>query len=63
MGGAAQAAAILTGESPEAVARRWQTRSGLLLDPVDVDAFVLERIDRVRRLAEDLNAWSGWTES
>jgi xylulokinase len=63
MGGAAQAAAILTGESPEAVARRWQTRSGLLLDPADVDAFVLERIDQVRRLAEDLNAWSGWTET
>lgn len=62
MGGAAQAAAILTGESPDVVAQRWQTRAGLLLDPVDVDAFVLERIDQVRRLTTELNAWSGWTE-
>jgi len=62
LGAAAQAAAILTGEAPEAVARRWQTRAGLLLDPTEVDAFVLERIDRVRRLTAHLNAWSGWTE-
>lgn len=63
VGAAAQAAALLTGEAPEAVARRWKTRAGLLLEPAEVDSYVLERIDRVRDLAEPLNLWDGWTAS
>jgi len=45
------------------VARRWKTRAGLLLEPAEVDSYVLERIDRVRDLAEPLNLWDGWTAS
>lgn len=34
IGAAAQAASLLTGETPDAVARRWRTRAGTVLDPV-----------------------------
>ena len=33
LGAAAQAAAVLTGEAPEEIARRWDTRRGQTLDP------------------------------
>ena len=45
VGAAAQAAAVLRGEAPEAVARRWNAASGVLLDPVPVDR---ERLARIR---------------
>ena len=44
LGAAAQAAGLLTGESPYAVARRWGTGEGLLLEPVERDAAAVERI-------------------
>jgi xylulokinase len=37
LGAAAQAASLLTGEAPDAVARRWNTRTGTVLDPVERD--------------------------
>ncbi|HEV2815153.1 MAG TPA: xylulokinase [Solirubrobacteraceae bacterium] len=43
MGAAAQAAALVTGEAPEAVARRWDVRRGEELDAVEQDAATLER--------------------
>ncbi|CAN5498615.1 xylulokinase [soil metagenome] len=42
LGAAAQAAALLTGEAPDAVARRWGTRAGLELDAVEADAEAVE---------------------
>lgn len=44
LGAAAQAAALLTGETPDAVARRWGTSSGELLEPVERDTATMERI-------------------
>ncbi|MDJ0385360.1 xylulokinase [Streptomyces sp. G-G2] len=50
LGAAAQAAALLTGEPADAVARRWRTADGLLLEPVARDGEALERItDTLRR--------------
>ncbi|GHF74022.1 xylulose kinase [Kitasatospora xanthocidica] len=50
LGAAAQAAALLTGEPAEAVARRWRTADGPVLEPVARDADALERIsDTLRR--------------
>ncbi|MFE9428801.1 xylulokinase [Kitasatospora sp. NPDC006697] len=50
LGAAAQAAALLTGEPADAVARRWRTAEGLLLEPVARDEQALERIsDTLRR--------------
>jgi xylulokinase len=43
IGAAAQAAALLTGETPDAVARRWDTRRGVVLDPVERDDETLAR--------------------
>jgi xylulokinase len=43
IGAAAQAAAVLTGEAPDAVARRWGTRRGIVLDPVERDGETLAR--------------------
>ena len=43
IGAAAQAASILTGELPDAVARRWRTSAGTVLDPVARDDETLER--------------------
>jgi xylulokinase len=52
LGAAAQAAALLTGEPADAVARRWHTAEGLLLDPVPRDEETLGRItDTLRRAA------------
>ncbi|MFB6847250.1 xylulokinase [Streptomyces sp. NPDC056373] len=44
LGAAAQAAGLLTGEDPSAVARRWDTAAGPVLDAVDRDEETLARI-------------------
>lgn len=44
LGAAAQAAGLLTGEDPAAVARRWGTAHGPVLDAVDRDEETLARI-------------------
>ncbi|AXI79426.1 xylulokinase [Peterkaempfera bronchialis] len=44
LGAAAQAAGLLTGEEPAAVARRWGTTDGPLLDPLPRDDEALARI-------------------
>jgi len=54
VGAAAQAAALVTGERADEVARRWKTREGTLYDPLPVDREILERIGTVRRRAEAL---------
>lgn len=56
LGAAAQAAACLTGEAPDAVARRWDTRRGVVLDPVERDTPTLDRHHRVRAALAELNA-------
>ncbi|MEU6477034.1 xylulokinase [Streptomyces sp. NPDC047017] len=47
LGAAAQAAGLLTGEDPAAVARRWKTADGPLLEAVDRDEETLNRISGV----------------
>ncbi|ARP73421.1 xylulokinase [Streptomyces pluripotens] len=47
MGAAAQAAGLLTGEDPAAVARRWNTAAGPVLEAVERDGQTLERITGV----------------
>ncbi|MEV0537360.1 xylulokinase [Kitasatospora sp. NPDC050463] len=50
LGAAAQAAALLTGEAADAVARRWRTAEGRVLEPVRKDDDALTRIgDTLRR--------------
>ncbi|WP_035839819.1 xylulokinase [Kitasatospora azatica] len=50
LGAAAQAAALLTGEPADAVARRWRTAEGPVLEAVKKDDDALERIgDTLRR--------------
>ncbi|MFC5661713.1 xylulokinase [Kitasatospora misakiensis] len=50
LGAAAQAAALLTGEPADEVARRWRTAEGPVLAPVARDEAALERIgDTLRR--------------
>ncbi|MYV43800.1 xylulokinase [Streptomyces sp. SID1328] len=44
LGAAAQAAGLLTGEDPAAVARRWNTTEGRVLDAVERDEEALDRI-------------------
>ncbi|MDF3299411.1 xylulokinase [Streptomyces tropicalis] len=44
LGAAAQAAGVLTGEDPAAVARRWRTADGQVLDAVERDEAALTRI-------------------
>jgi xylulokinase len=51
MGAAVQAASILLGETPQAVAARWQTDRGTLLPAVERDSETIERHRDVRRLA------------
>lgn len=49
LGAAAQAAALITGEAADAVARRWQTARGTLFEPVPRDDAAMGRIaDRLR---------------
>ncbi|MGV2916095.1 xylulokinase [Streptomyces alfalfae] len=47
LGTAAQAAGVLTGEDPAAIARRWGTAEGPVLDPVERDEETLSRISGV----------------
>ncbi|MFF0790498.1 xylulokinase [Streptomyces spiralis] len=47
LGAAAQAAGLLTGESPSAVARRWNTADGPVLEAVERDEETLTRISGV----------------
>ncbi|MEU0739899.1 xylulokinase [Streptomyces sp. NPDC006134] len=47
LGAAAQAAGLLTGEDPAAVARRWNTAAGPVLDAVERDEAALARITGV----------------
>ncbi|WP_328507801.1 xylulokinase [Streptomyces sp. NBC_00391] len=47
LGAAAQAAGLLTGEDPAAVARRWDTTRGPVLEAVDRDEETLARISGV----------------
>ncbi|MER5178175.1 xylulokinase [Streptomyces sp. NPDC002896] len=47
LGAAAQAAGLLTGEDPAAVARRWGTAQGPVLEPVERDEAALGRISGV----------------
>ena len=47
LGAAAQAAGLLTGEDPAAVARRWDTTRGPVLEAVERDEETLTRISRV----------------
>lgn len=54
LGAAAQAAALVTGEAPDAVARRWGTGRGTMLDPLPRDLATLERHHRVREAASEL---------
>jgi xylulokinase len=55
LGAAAQAAALLTGEEPDAIARRWDTRRGHSLDPpASPDTETLARIRATREAAGDL---------
>ena len=56
LGAAAEAAALMTGEQPEGVARRWNTRRGTRLEPVARDDQARDRIKRVRELTAALNA-------
>ncbi|MBP1633335.1 MAG: Xylulose kinase, partial [Acidobacteria bacterium] len=56
LGGAAQAAAVLSGDAPDAIARRWGTQNGTLLDPIPPDTAALERIRDVRARLAELNA-------
>jgi xylulokinase len=49
LGAAAQAAACLSGELPEEVARRWDTRGGITVEaPAERDLEALERIRATR---------------
>ncbi|MGQ4445339.1 hypothetical protein ACN6LI_003923 [Streptomyces violaceoruber] len=47
LGAAAQAAGLLTGEDAAAVARRWNTAAGPVLDAVERDEATLNRITGV----------------
>jgi xylulokinase len=55
LGAAAQAGSLLSGERPEEVARRWDTRSGTVLDPGPADDQTRDRIHKARRLMDGLN--------
>ena len=48
MGAAAQAAALVTGEAPEEVARRWDVRRGETLEAVERDVETVERHHEAR---------------
>lgn len=59
LGAAAQAAALLADEPPDAVARRWDTRRGLVIEPVERDLVALERHHQVRSLLAELHGVGG----
>ncbi|MGH6654892.1 MAG: xylulokinase [Actinocrinis sp.] len=52
LGAAAQAAGLLTGESADAVARRWNTAAGPVLEPLPRDEHTLARIADTLQRAE-----------
>jgi xylulokinase len=54
LGAAAQAAGLVTGESADAVARRWNTADGLLLEALPRDEAALERFTTVLSRARGL---------
>jgi xylulokinase len=55
IGAAAQAAACLSGEPPQQIARRWDTRRGTTVEaPAEVDTHTLARIRAVRDAAAGL---------
>ncbi|MFJ8739527.1 xylulokinase [Embleya sp. NPDC127516] len=54
LGAAAQAAGLLTGEPADAVARRWRTADGPLLEPLPRDDAAMERIADTLRNAGPL---------
>jgi xylulokinase len=58
LGAAAQAAALLTGERADAVARRWNTAAGTLLDPLPVDTDTLDLLGATLQRATPLLATS-----
>jgi xylulokinase len=59
LGAAVQAASVLTGEDPGAVAARWGTAQGTRIEPVARDDDRLERIRRVRLAVAAEPALSG----
>lgn len=59
IGAAVQATAVLRGESPAAVARRWNTLSGTLLEPLPVDEARIALIGGVRDAVATATALSG----
>jgi xylulokinase len=59
LGAAAQAAGLVTGESADAVARRWKTAAGPVLDPVARDDDALGRIADTLRRAEAGGIFAG----
>lgn len=58
-GAAAQAAGLLTGETPYEVAARWGT-GGITIDPIPVDSAARARLDAVVTMLEPLNRSSPW---
>jgi xylulokinase len=55
LGAAAQAAAVLTGEPPDVISRRWNTRSGQTVEPpAEADTETLARIRATREAALSL---------
>ncbi|NIA25012.1 MAG: xylulokinase [Gammaproteobacteria bacterium] len=55
LGAAAQAASMLTAESSDTVARRWNTRKGIVLPATTRNEETIDRIRSVRSLALELN--------
>lgn len=55
LGAAVQAAAVLRSEALDVIAGRWDTRRGLVLEPVERDAATVERIREVRTLLTEVN--------
>ena len=55
LGAAAQAAGLVTGESPYQVARRWGTRTGQTVEPREPDEETLARLGEVRAGLEPFN--------
>jgi xylulokinase len=55
MGAAAQAAGVLLGKAPDAVARGWNASTGVELPPLGRDETALERMRSVRARAESLD--------
>lgn len=55
LGAAVQAAAVLTGEDPAAVAGRWHVRDGMVLEPTPRDEETLDRYRSVLAATSQLN--------